>query len=298
MGCADQLLHHEVEGRVNGLVEEVEGLENQRTELVVKLVIKMDKEVTELQDLLPTIIAQVGNHASNIQDDVRNVNVNNGRVYTRGRKVAVGITWEDFKALVREEFCLNNEMQNLESEFWCHAMVGAGHAAFTDRFHELARMVAATKPTIIQSAILKAGVLTHEVIRNGSLKKNIKKRGNGWELSRDGNVKGDNKRSRTRMAFATTTNPVRKEAGPRMVNLLNVRNPTAAREACFECGGTDHYKSACPSLNRAPGQRGNRPNQAMAIEGGQGRGNNNNLARARAFVIGAEEARQEPNIMT
>nr|GFD20799.1 putative reverse transcriptase domain-containing protein [Tanacetum cinerariifolium] len=46
------------------------------------------------------------------------------------------------------------------------------------------------------------------------------------------------------------------------------------------------------------GQRGNRPNQAMAIEGGQGRGNNNNLARARAFVIGAEEARQEPNIMT
>ncbi|GKE36454.1 putative reverse transcriptase domain-containing protein, partial [Tanacetum coccineum] len=28
-----------------------------------------------------------------------------------------------------------------ESELWNHAMVGAGHAAFTDRFHELARLV-------------------------------------------------------------------------------------------------------------------------------------------------------------
>ncbi|GJT84343.1 hypothetical protein Tco_1058685 [Tanacetum coccineum] len=33
----------------------------------------------QLQDLLPTIIAQVGNHASNILGDVRNVIVNNGR---------------------------------------------------------------------------------------------------------------------------------------------------------------------------------------------------------------------------
>ncbi|GJZ65639.1 hypothetical protein Tco_0622335 [Tanacetum coccineum] len=33
----------------------------------------------QLQDLLPTIITQVGNHASNIQADVRSVNVNNGR---------------------------------------------------------------------------------------------------------------------------------------------------------------------------------------------------------------------------
>ncbi|GJS13452.1 hypothetical protein Tco_0407924 [Tanacetum coccineum] len=30
------------------------------------------------RDLLPTIIAQVGNHASNIQGDVRSVNMGNG----------------------------------------------------------------------------------------------------------------------------------------------------------------------------------------------------------------------------
>ncbi|GKC18204.1 putative reverse transcriptase domain-containing protein [Tanacetum coccineum] len=83
-----------------------------------------------------------------------------------------------------------------------------------------------------------------------------------------------------------------------MVNLQNAKNLTAARGVCYECGGTDHYKSACSRSNRAPGQGGNRPNQAMAIEGGQGRGNNGNPARGRAFVMGAEEARQDPNIMT
>ncbi|GJS22215.1 hypothetical protein Tco_0450847 [Tanacetum coccineum] len=34
-----------------------------------------------------------------------------------------------------------NEMQNLETELWNHAIVVAGHAAYTDRFHELARLV-------------------------------------------------------------------------------------------------------------------------------------------------------------
>ncbi|GJS76274.1 reverse transcriptase domain-containing protein [Tanacetum coccineum] len=59
--------------------------------------------------------------------------------YTAGS--FVGISWEDFKTLTREEFCPSNEMQKLETELWNHAMVGAGHAAYTDRFHELARLV-------------------------------------------------------------------------------------------------------------------------------------------------------------
>ncbi|GKB36059.1 hypothetical protein Tco_0881001 [Tanacetum coccineum] len=60
---------------------------------------------------------------------------------TRGREAKTGITLEDFKTLAREEFCPNNEMQKLETEFWCHAMVGAGHVAYTDQFYELARLV-------------------------------------------------------------------------------------------------------------------------------------------------------------
>ncbi|GKB59995.1 reverse transcriptase domain-containing protein [Tanacetum coccineum] len=86
--------------------------------------------------------------------------------------------------------------------------------------------------------------------------------------------------------------------GPRMVNPLNARNPIAARGLCFECGGTDQHKAACPRLNRAPRQGRNRQNQVMAIEGGQGRRNNCNPTRGGAFMMGAEEAHRDPNIMT
>ncbi|GKD05686.1 putative reverse transcriptase domain-containing protein, partial [Tanacetum coccineum] len=63
-------------------------------------------------------------------------------------------------------------------------------------------------------------------------------------------------------------------------------------------GGTDHVRSACPKLNRAQGTEENRPNQVAANNGGQGRGNQGNQARGRAFMLGAEEARQDSNIVT
>nr|GEZ71202.1 reverse transcriptase domain-containing protein [Tanacetum cinerariifolium] len=40
-----------------------------------------------------------------------------------------------------EEFCPSHEMQNLETELWNHDMVKASHVAYTNRFHELARLV-------------------------------------------------------------------------------------------------------------------------------------------------------------
>ncbi|GJR33646.1 putative reverse transcriptase domain-containing protein [Tanacetum coccineum] len=304
----------------------------------------------QLRNLLPTIVAQVGDQGrgqgngrnqngdainENIRGDVRNVIENNNHrgctykeflacnpkeydgkggaiVYTcwiekmesvqdmsgcrDNQKVKytagsfVGMSWEDFKTLTKEEFCPSNEMQKLETELWNHAMVGAGHAAYTDRFHELARLV----PHLI------VGTLTDESLRNGSIKKNPEKRGNRGEPSKDRNGRDDNKRTRTGNAFATTANPVRREymgtapkcttcnfhhppetpcracfncnrpghfakdcrVVPRNVNPINARNPTA--RACYECGSTDHIKEACP----------------------------------RAFMLGAEEARQDPNIVT
>nr|GEV19416.1 hypothetical protein [Tanacetum cinerariifolium] len=47
----------------------------------------------------------------------------------------------DFKIFTREEFYPTNEMKKLETELWNHAMVDVGHAAYTDRFHKLARLV-------------------------------------------------------------------------------------------------------------------------------------------------------------
>ncbi|GJW66068.1 putative reverse transcriptase domain-containing protein [Tanacetum coccineum] len=65
----------------------------------------------------------------------------NSQIRTLSREVAVSMSWNDFKFMMIQEFCPSHEMQKLESELWNHAMVGAGHAAFTDRFHELARLV-------------------------------------------------------------------------------------------------------------------------------------------------------------
>ncbi|GJW80854.1 reverse transcriptase domain-containing protein [Tanacetum coccineum] len=65
----------------------------------------------------------------------------NSQIRTLGREVAVGMSWDNFKVLMREEFCPSNEMQKLETKLWNHTMVGAGHAAYSDKFHELARLV-------------------------------------------------------------------------------------------------------------------------------------------------------------
>ncbi|GKF07877.1 reverse transcriptase domain-containing protein, partial [Tanacetum coccineum] len=136
----------------------------------------------------------------------------NTRIQARGREAAICITWNDFKALLVEEFCPSNEMERLENGFWNHKMVGANHAAYTDRFHELAKLVPhlvtpesarikryvaglapkmrgmlkATQSTTIQDAILRAGILTDEVISCGTLSKSNEKRKAVEETSKSG----------------------------------------------------------------------------------------------------------------
>ncbi|GKE24458.1 putative reverse transcriptase domain-containing protein, partial [Tanacetum coccineum] len=141
---------------------------------------------------------------------------------------------------------------------------GAGHAVYTDRFHELAWLV----PHLVTPE-------SRKIKRNGSIKK-VEKRGNVGEPSMDKNSRDDNKRTRTGNAFATTANPLGREntgvlpnrpghlakdyrGAPRNVNLVNARNPTV--RACYECGSTDHV-------------------------------------RGRAFMLRAEEAHQDSNIVT
>ncbi|GJQ89978.1 putative reverse transcriptase domain-containing protein [Tanacetum coccineum] len=227
----------------------------------------------QLQNLLPAMLAQVR--------PVKRGELSNR---TLSRVVTVSMSWDDFKFMMIQEFCPSHEMQKLESELWNHAMVGAGHAVYTDRFYELAIF----------------GALTDEAVRNGSIK-NIEKRGNVGKPSKDRSGRDDNKRTRTVNAFATTVNPVGREntgtywpkgttfnsyhapggpcrtcfncnrsghlardcrGVPRNVNPINARNPTV--RACYECGGTDHVRPACPRLNRARGLEENCPNLVAA----------------------------------
>ncbi|GJZ47623.1 putative reverse transcriptase domain-containing protein [Tanacetum coccineum] len=283
----------------------------------------------------------------------------NSQIRTLSREVAVSMSWNDFKFMMIQEFCPSHEMQKLESELWNHAMVGAGHVAYTDRFHELARlvphlvtpesrmieryvyglapqirrMVEATEPKTIQKAVQISSALTDEAVRNGSIKK-VEKRGNVGEPSKDRSGRYDNKRTRIENVFATTVNHVGREntgtwpkcttynsyhapGGPyrtcfncncpghlakdcrgvlRNVNPVNARNPTV--RASYECGSTDHVKSVCPRLNRAQELEENHPNQVATNNRGQGRRNQGNQARGRAFMLGAKEAHQDPNIVT
>ncbi|GJS84919.1 hypothetical protein Tco_0751460 [Tanacetum coccineum] len=129
-----------------------------------------------------------------------------------------------------EEFCPSHEMQKLETELWNHVMVGAGHATYTDKFHELARLVshlvtpesrkinryvygiapATTEPKTMQKVVQISGAQTDEAVRNGSIKK-VKKRGNMGEPIKDKNGRYDNKMTGTENAFATTVNLIGRE---------------------------------------------------------------------------------------
>ncbi|GJT92333.1 putative reverse transcriptase domain-containing protein [Tanacetum coccineum] len=228
-------------------------------------------------------------------------------------------------------FCHSHEMQKLESELWNHAMVGAGHAAYTDRFYELARLVphlVTPESSMIERYVYGLAPQIHGMVavtRPKTMQMAVQDFGNGRD---------DNKRTKTVNAFATTVNPVGREntgtwpkcttcnsyhapggpcrtcyncncpghlakdcrSVPRNVNPVNARNPPV--RACYECGSTDHVRPACPRWNRVQGPGGNRPNQVVANNEGQGRGNQGNQARGRAFMLGAEEARQDPNIVT
>ncbi|GJZ18710.1 hypothetical protein Tco_0554833, partial [Tanacetum coccineum] len=154
--------------------------------------------------------------------------------YIAGSLVGKALTW------------WNSHIRTLSQEvaFWNHAMVGASHAAYTDRFHELARLV-----------LHLVTPESRKIERNGSIKK-VEKRGNVGNLAR------------IRMDYRGV---------PRNVNPINVRNPTV--RAYYECGSTDHVRSACPRLNRAHGPEENHPNQVAANNGGQGHENQGNQAR-------------------
>nr|GEX45380.1 hypothetical protein [Tanacetum cinerariifolium] len=249
----------------------------------------------------------------------------NSQICMLSQEVVVSMSWNDFKFMMITEFCPSNEMQKLETELWNHVMVGAGHDAYTDRFHELARLV----PHLVNPESRKIKrLLGMDQLRRLKIKGNVR------EPSKDKNGMDDNKRTRTGNAFSSATNPVGREnmgafpkcttrnsyhapkgpcrtcfiynclghlakdcrGVPRNMNPINAKNPTV--RACYKCGSTDHVRSACPKLNRAQGMGGNCPNQVAANNEGQGHGNHWSQVRGRAFMLGAEKAHQDPNIVT
>ncbi|GKD89437.1 putative reverse transcriptase domain-containing protein [Tanacetum coccineum] len=228
----------------------------------------------------------------------------NTQVQARGREAAMAMTWNEFKALLVEEFCPSNEMEKLENKFWNHKMVGANHATYTNRFHELEKLV----PHLVtpkSSRIKRAGILTDEAVSCGTLTKGNDKRKVVEESSKSGGSWKDNKKANVGTGFMAMAPPrnVFASSNPKC-SRCNTHHPAngpcnvcfncqkpghIARNCwapirqvtpentvrmgnnlrvCHECGSPNHFHNTCPKLNRAPGQAGNQ----LALEA-----NRNNL---------------------
>ncbi|GJX06325.1 reverse transcriptase domain-containing protein [Tanacetum coccineum] len=264
----------------------------------------------QLQNLLPTIVAQVGDQGRG-QGNGRN---QNGDAVNDNIRcdVSRGCTYKEFLACNPKEYdgkggviVYTRWIEKMESvqdmsrcrdsqkvKYIAGLFVGKAITWWNFKIRTRGRdavvgMVAATEPKTIQKAVQIAGTLTGEALRNGTIKKNPEKRGNAGEPSKDRNGRDDNKRTRTRNAFAITANPVRGgymgttpkcttcsyhhspetpcrscfncnrpghftkdcRVVPRNVNPINARNPVA--RTCYEYGSTDHIKSTFPMLNKA-----------------------------------------------
>ncbi|GJR35487.1 reverse transcriptase domain-containing protein [Tanacetum coccineum] len=197
----------------------------------------------------------------------------NTQVQARGRKAAMGMTWVEFKTLVVEEFCPSNEMEKLESEFWNHTMVGANHVGYTDRFHELSKLVPylvtleskrirryisglapqirgmlrATQPTTIQSVIFKAGILTDKVVRYGTLTRSSEKIKEVEETSKQGGSWKDNKKAKVGKGFMATTPPRNVNVGayPKCTKCFTCHLESRPCRLCLTYQKPGHFARDC-----------------------------------------------------
>ncbi|GKC30266.1 hypothetical protein Tco_1037560 [Tanacetum coccineum] len=117
----------------------------------------------QLQTILPQIVTQVTNNVNN----ANNGNGNGGNNGSRGRVAAMAMSWNDFKALMVEEFCPSNEMEKLENEYI------AGLAP------EIRGMLRVTQPTTIQDCIHAGWNAYDEAINNKKQDGNL----NAWLIS-------------------------------------------------------------------------------------------------------------------
>nr|GEV91809.1 zf-CCHC domain-containing protein/DUF4219 domain-containing protein/UBN2 domain-containing protein [Tanacetum cinerariifolium] len=164
-------------------------------------------------------------------------------------------------------------------------MVRASHAAYTDRFHKLARLI----PHLVtpETRMIKR-------LLNGSIKK-VEKRGNIGEPSKDKNGRDHNKRTRTGNAFSTTVNPVGREntsTWPKCITYNSCHAPGGPCRTCFNCNRLGYLAKDCRGVPRNVNPVNAKNPTVM------GHGNQGNQARGRAFMLGEKKARQDPNIVT
>ncbi|GJS84159.1 putative reverse transcriptase domain-containing protein [Tanacetum coccineum] len=235
----------------------------------------------------------------------------NIQVQARDRDAANTMAWNDFKALLTTEFCPSNEIEKLEGEFWNHSMVGADHAGYTDRFHELAKliygMLRATQPATIQADIFTVGILTNEAVRSGTLAKVGEKRKEGDEASKSESVGEDKKKAKRGRGFVAAV-PPRRENGnfPKCARCKGFHAEKGPCIVCYNFQRPGHMDIDCRTpVRHAESIRAVRPRDGQracyecgTLEGNRNTQGNENRARGRAFNVNVVDALQDPYVVT
>ncbi|GJY68236.1 putative reverse transcriptase domain-containing protein [Tanacetum coccineum] len=179
----------------------------------------------------------------------------NTQCQARGRVAALAMSWNDFKALMVEEFCPSNEMEKVWRMVLEPQDGGANHVAYKTAglAPEIRGMLRATQPDTIQTAILRAGILTDEAVSCGTLTKGSEKRKGVEEPSKTGGSWKDNKKAKRGTGFVATA-PFRNEVASSTPRCGKCKTFHTENEPCRV--GFDHLRNTCPKLNRAPGQSG------------------------------------------
>ncbi|GJS78526.1 putative reverse transcriptase domain-containing protein [Tanacetum coccineum] len=140
----------------------------------------------------------------------------NTQIQARGREAAIGIT----------------------------KMVEANHAAYTDWFHELVKLV----PHLV--AILRAGILTNESSSYGTLSKNNEKRKALEETSRSGRSWRDKKKVKMGAGFVETAPPRNEYVGsnPRCAKCYTYHPENRPCKVFYNYQKPGHFAKDCRAL--------------------------------------------------
>ncbi|KAM0026737.1 putative transcription factor interactor and regulator CCHC(Zn) family [Helianthus debilis subsp. tardiflorus] len=279
-----------------------------------------------------------------------------------GLETANATAWEDFKDMIKEEYCHRDDIHKLEDEYYGLKMVGSEIEAYTKSSNDYAALcpnmsrpmyrrielyikglvpeirshaTSANLPTI-QPVVRLAHKLTNQAVEEGRLPKRIsaakgtssdgKRKWDGnqgkdanftqapAQQRKTDNNKGTQQQGGYRGSYPKCNKCNRhhhgacgkgqcqrcnkmgheaKDCRSQFPARQNQQQPQQQQQGnnrgCFKCGAEGHMRKDCPQLNQ------NRNNN------NRGAGNNDNNREAgnnvRAFVIGAAEARNDPNVV-